>query len=104
VFTDDGVAYVGGAFVLKRPFEVGASWQGEHEGTVRVTSLDVSVAVPAGKYASCMETVEDGARTPGVKYVSTFCPGVGLVRLEVARGPNVARAELKSYGFPVVVR
>jgi hypothetical protein len=35
--------------------------------------------------------------------VSTYCPGVGMVRLEVFVPGGEAKAELKSYGAPVII-
>ena len=62
-----------------------------------------AVQVPAGSYASCLETVEEGGRPPGSRYETTYCPGVGMVLLVVKAGGSVARAELKSYGLPVKI-
>jgi hypothetical protein len=103
-FTPDGVAYDGGgAFVLKGPLAVGSSWPGEHGGTTKIASTDASIEVPAGHYASCVVTVEEGGRPPGSRYETTFCPGVGMVLLVVRAGGAEARAELKSYAAPVKI-
>lgn len=103
VFTPEGVAYEMGAFILKAPLDVGATWPGEHGGTTRVASVDASVKVTAGSYSSCVQTIEEGGRPPGSRYATTYCPGVGMVLLEVAAGGVEARAELKSYGAPVKI-
>jgi hypothetical protein len=104
VYAPDGVAYEGGgAYVLKAPLEVGATWAGEHGGTTRITRTDADVAGLAGRYAGCLETVEEGGRIEGARYASTYCPGVGMVLLEVTAGGDAARAELKSYGAPVAI-
>ena len=103
VFTPDGVAYDGGAFVLKAPLEVGSSWPGEHGGTTRVEKTDAAVKVAAGSYAQCVKTVEEGGRLQGSRYAATYCPGVGMVLLEVQAAGGEARAELKTYGFPVKI-
>jgi hypothetical protein len=103
VFTPQGVAYDGGAFILKAPLDVGASWPGEHGGTAKVVSIDASPKVVAGSYSSCVQTVEEGGRPQGSKYVTTYCPGVGMVLLEVHAAGAEARAELKSYGAPVKI-
>lgn len=103
VFTPDGVAYEGGAFILKGPMEVGTSWPGEHGGTTKITATEASVDVPAGSYASCVQTVEEGGRPPGARYETTYCPGVGMVLLVVRAGDSEARAELKSYAMPVKI-
>lgn len=103
VYLPDGVAYDGGAYILKAPVEVGTSWRGEHGGTTTIAATDVAVSVPAGSYTACVETVEEGGRSPGARYRTTYCPGVGMVLLVVAAGGNEARAELKSYGAPVKI-
>jgi hypothetical protein len=103
VFTPQGVAYDGGAFILKAPLDVGATWPGEHGGTTKVVSIDASPKVVAGSYSSCVQTVEEGGRPQGSKYVTTYCPGVGMVLLEVHAAGGEARAELKSYGAPVKI-
>ncbi|OJY15655.1 MAG: hypothetical protein BGO98_23550 [Myxococcales bacterium 68-20] len=103
VYLPDGVAYDGGAYILKAPVEVGTSWLGEHGGTTRIAATDVAVSVPAGSYAACVRTVEEGGRSPGARYETTYCPGVGMVLLVVAAGGHEARAELKSYGQPVKI-
>jgi hypothetical protein len=103
VFTREGVAYDGGAYVLKAPLDAGASWPGEHGGTTRIARTDAAPKVAAGSYSSCVETIEEGGRPQGSRYTTTFCPGVGIVLLEVAALGATARAELKSYGFPVKI-
>lgn len=105
VYRPDGVAYDGGAYILKTPLALGTSWPGEHGGTTRYTATDRSVTVPAGTFAACVETTEEGGRVKGVRFVSTYCPGVGLVLLDASsEGGEGARAELKSHGPAVDVR
>lgn len=103
VYTPEGVAYDGGAFILKGPLDVGAKWPGEHGGTTRVATADAAPKVPAGSYGSCVQTIEEGGRPQGSKYVTTYCPGVGMVLLEIVVTGGEARAELKSYGAPVKI-
>ncbi len=104
VYTPEGVAYDGGgAFILKAPLDVGATWPGEHGGTTRIVTVDASPKVPAGSYGSCIQTLEEGGRPPGSKYANTYCPGVGMVLLEIGVTGGEARAELKSYGAPVKI-
>jgi hypothetical protein len=102
-FAPDGVSYLGGAYILKAPAEVGSSWVGEHGGTTKIVATDASIEVPAGHYASCLRTVEEGGRPPGARYETTYCPGVGMVLLVVNAAGSEARAELKSYGAPFKV-
>lgn len=103
VYSPEGVAYDGGAFILKAPLDVGATWPGEHGGTTKVTRTDATPKVQAGAYAGCVETVEEGGRPQGSRYVTTYCPGVGMVLLEVVVKGGEAKAELKSYGMPVKI-
>ena len=103
VFSPEGIAYDTGAFILKAPVAVGTSWPGEHGGTTRIASIDAAPKVPAGTYGSCVQTIEEGGRPPGSKYVSTYCPGVGMVLLEIQVAAGEAKAELKSYGAPVKI-
>lgn len=104
VTTSAGISYDGGAFLLKTPLEVGASWAGEHGGTTRIEAMDADVTVPAGHFTGCLRTVEEGGRPPGSRYATTYCPGVGMVLLEVAANGASARAALKSHGPPVQIR
>lgn len=97
VYDESGVRYQDGAYLLKVPLEVGASWPGEHGGTTRITDTSRSVQVPAGRYEQCIETVEE----VGERYLNTYCPGVGLVRLEVSGARGQALVTLKHYGAPV---
>lgn len=103
VVTPDGVSYDGGAFLLKAPLDVGARWPGEHGGTTRVDATDAEATVPAGRFTGCVRTVEEGGRTPGARYATTYCPGVGMVLLEVSAGGAQARAALKSHGPPLKI-
>jgi hypothetical protein len=103
VIAPDSVGYDGGALILKGPAEVGTSWPGEHGGTTKIVSIDAAVDVPAGHYASCLVTVEEGGRLPGSRYETTYCPGIGMVLLVVRAGGSEARAELKSYGLPAKI-
>lgn len=104
VYTDGGVTYDTGVFILKAPLEVGTSWSGEHGGLAKIAATDASVEVPAGKYSGCVRTLEEGGALPPAKrYETTYCPGIGMVLLVVSAPVGQARAELKSYGKPVVI-
>ena len=103
VYSPEGVAYDTGAFILKAPLDVGATWPGEHGGTTRVASVDAAPKVAAGSYTGCVQTVEEGGRPPNSKFVTTYCPGVGMVLLQVQAAGGEAKAELKSYGAPVKI-
>lgn len=103
-YAADGVRVAGGgAYVLKLPLTMGASWPGEHGGTTRVIAVDAVAAVPAGQFTGCVQTLEERRGDQPARWATTFCPDTGIVLLEVASGANLERAELKSYGRPVVL-
>jgi hypothetical protein len=103
-YTPEGVVLSGqGAFVLKEPIALGTSWRGEHGGEARVSAVDVTVEVPAGRFSGCVQTMEERLGDQPVRYVATFCPEVGVVLLEAASRSSYERAELKSYGPPVQI-
>lgn len=104
VFEKDGVAYEGGAYLLKAPIEVGTSWPGEHGGTAKIAKTDASVTAGGKTYGSCVQTVEDGTRPPGARYTTTYCPGIGMVLFEVVTNAGDAMGELQSYGAPIAVQ
>jgi len=101
VYDAKGISYEGGAYVLQIPLAVGTSWSGEHGGTTRITSTDAQAAVPAGTYGSCIETVEEVV--PAARYTNVYCPGIGLVSVEVTTPRGSARIALKRYGKPVEI-
>jgi hypothetical protein len=94
----DGARHVSGGWMLHLPLEDGAVWDGEF-GEVRVTSASRSIAVPAGSFSNCVETVEADAER---RQTLVLCPGVGPVLMEVEEATEadvrVVRAELVSYG------
>lgn len=101
VYEKDGVAYEGGAYILKAPLEVGTSWPGEHGGSAQIAKTDLTMTAGGKTYGSCIQTVEDGTRPPGARYTTTYCPGVGMVLFEVVTNVGDARGELTSYGAPL---
>jgi hypothetical protein len=96
----EGIRLETGGWLLKAPLREGATFKGQF-GTVKVSSTDKSVVVPAGKYAGCVETVEESVAVQ--KRVTTvFCPDIGIVLLD-AEGTigddfGRERALLRSYG------
>lgn len=102
VYAPDGVAYEGGAYILKTPLDVGTSWPGEHGGQAKIVETDATAAAGDGKsYSSCIVVQEDGQRPPSSRYRTTYCPGVGMVLFEVVTNQGDARGELKYYGAPI---
>jgi len=103
-YTTEGVMLADtGAFVLKEPIERGATWRGEHGGQTQVIAVEVTIDVPAGQYTGCVQTLEERLGDRPVRFISTFCPDVGVVSLEAASGSGYERADLKSYAPPMEV-
>lgn len=101
-FEPGGVRSALGGYLLKLPLEQNAEWRGD-DGGVKVTNVNLSVDVPAGKFSGCIQTVEQaqlGAATR--KTTTVFCPGVGITVLEInaeQEGMSVLqRLSLKSFG------
>jgi hypothetical protein len=96
------IAHATGGFLLKEPLTVGATYKGDF-GTVRVTSVDKAVTLPAGAYTGCLETTEEAVSADGEKRtVTLFCPGVGIAQRETEAEQEGLRATeritLKSFG------
>lgn len=93
-----------GGIWLEEPLEVGHSFPGPF-GQTTIESLAQKVTVPAGTFEGCLVTVE---RSPAKIAESTYCPGVGLVRIVVegASDSDVTRvqSELTGYGPRVDLR
>lgn len=96
-FLPDGARLLTGGYLLKAPLELGAEWGGP-AGLVRVTAVDQVVQVPAGRFAGCLETTEGGARGSARSIVTTYCPGVGIVKFSADDGEREERFELESFG------
>lgn len=83
------------SFILKEPLDVDAAWAIEVsgggltlKGQAKITAKSAEVQAGAKKYQDCVVVEE---RFEGVgRHVSTYCPGTGLVRLEVFETANGA--------------
>ncbi len=101
----DGIYNESGHYVLKLPLVKGAEWSGQ-SGVVSVVRDGQTVETGAGKFVQCIVTREVTQGTVEVRSVeTTFCPNVGLVRLEVqALGETLTEVEvatLQYFGPPV---
>ncbi len=100
---EEGAKLTTGGWLLKTPLLVGARFPGE-TGPVEITRTGVTVSVPAGRFAGCIETVERGS---GATVRTVFCPKVGIavVEVEMLSTGQVQRelAELRSFGPRVEV-
>jgi hypothetical protein len=105
VYSAEGVRLDGpeGAFLLKEPIAVGASWSGQGGAVVRITSTTASVHTMAGDFDGCVETLEERPGASALRVTTTFCPALGMARLVAQRGVSSERAELKSYGAEVTI-
>ncbi len=101
-FEADGVRSGHGGYLLKLPLALNAQWTGD-DGQVRVSAVDQSVDVPAGKFSGCLQTVEQAQLGAATRKTTTmFCPGVGITVLEIEANEGgvsvLQRLTLKSFG------
>ena len=101
-FEPGGVRSAQGGYLLKAPLAANAEWQGD-DGRVKVTAINQNVDVPAGKFAGCIQTVEEAKLAAATRTTTTvFCPGVGITTLQIEgeqEGTSVLqRLSLKSFG------
>jgi hypothetical protein len=97
-FVADGVRLITGGYLLKTPLSNGTDWAGP-AGRVRVSAVEREVSVAAGHFVGCLETTETDARGQSPRsIVTTYCPGVGIVKFSVDDGERQERFELKSFG------
>ena len=80
-------------WVLQEPLEGGNTWvdPADLEHHWEIVSTTVSVTVPAGTYAGCLQVVEHWITGTGIPYTTTawLAPGVGTVRtLTAYTDPN----------------
>jgi hypothetical protein len=97
-----GLQLVSGGYLLLAPLKEGAEWLGDF-GKVRVTAVNRSSEVPAGRFSGCLETVEEIAAPEVKKRTRTlFCPDVGITEreteAEAAGQYALERIVLKSFG------
>jgi hypothetical protein len=104
LFADKSVSRVGGGMVLALPLREGAVFLGDHGGRTTIAETSANIDAPSGHYSGCLRTEEEPSLTYAAKVLTTFCPGVGIVRLEVVAPNGKEVLELQSYGDPVVIR
>ncbi len=93
-----GVRLLSGGYLLKAPLELGAEWAGA-SGRVRITSVAESVSVSAGRFEGCLVTTEgSGPDLAQRAIVTTYCPDVGIVSIQVDGDGGRERFELESFG------
>lgn len=102
---NDAILNDAGYYHIKLPISAGTTWPGS-SGTVRVINAHREIQVEAGNFSDCVETEEQTQATVEVRTTrSVYCPGIGLVSLEVEAesGGVVTRetAKLRYYGAKV---
>jgi hypothetical protein len=85
------------SYVLKLPLETGNRWRGAHQSWVEIRRTDAAVAVPAGNFTGCIETLETRGGDVPLTIAALFCPEVGLVQRDIASGKKTERLTLRSY-------
>jgi hypothetical protein len=94
----DGVRLLTGGHLLAPPLVLGAAWAGA-AGQVRIIDTERREDVPAGQFDDCLVTREEDTRTdPPRSIVTSYCPDVGIVRIEVDDTRQAERFELRSFG------
>lgn len=96
---ENRISQTTGGILLEEPIEAGHSFRGPF-GTVTITEVGQQVTVPAGTYAGCIVTVEEAADPPK-RATSTYCPGIGLVGMQVesfGEGAGLITTRLSYYG------
>jgi hypothetical protein len=77
----DGIQRVGaGTYLLRSPVALGSEWPAGLNTQARVTAVDQLLQTPAGSFESCVVVTELSADS-GRKVTTTYCPGVGPVRV-----------------------
>lgn len=78
----DGIQRVdGGTYLLRAPVALGSEWPAGLNTQARVSALDQLIQTPAGSFESCV-VVTELSTDSGRKVTTTYCPGVGPVRVD----------------------
>ena len=82
LLTAQGIARAGGdAYLLRAPIAAGSRWAAGPNTQARVAQVEQTVKTPAGEFEACVVVEEQNAES-GQEISTTYCPGVGPVRLE----------------------
>lgn len=96
---DNRISQTSGGILLETPLKKGHTFIGSF-GTVTIAETNQLVEVKAGTYAGCLTTVEEST-SPPKRSKSTYCPGIGLVVMEVesfGESAGLVRTELTYHG------
>jgi hypothetical protein len=78
----DGIQRVdSGKHLLHTPIALGSEWPAGLNTQARVSAVDQLLQTPAGNFESCVVVTELSADS-GRKVTTSYCPGVGPVRVE----------------------
>ena len=78
----DGIQRVdAGKYLLHAPIALGSEWPAGLNAQARVSAVEQLLQTPAGNFESCVVVTEFGGDS-GRKVMTTYCPGVGPVRVE----------------------
>lgn len=78
----DGIQRIdGGTYLLRAPVGPGSEWPASLDTQARVTAVGQLLQTPAGNFEDCVVVTESGGDS-GRKVTTTYCPGVGPVRVE----------------------
>lgn len=91
--TPEGIKRSSGAWLLRGPIEVHASWDLGGGRRAEITSVDASAETPAGNFAHCVEVSETGA--VGAHIRTVYCPDIGPVLVESSMQMLVARENVR---------
>lgn len=91
------------AFLLKLPLDEVNTWLGPHGGKTRIQATSLEATTSAGTFKACVKTLEERGGDAPLRIITTLCPDVGIVVLEVQSGGEVERAELVYFGPPIEI-
>lgn len=88
-----------GTYLLRLPITEGATWPAGPNASMSLARTRLSIKVKAGEFDGCVETVERRVGAVSGTLTTTFCPNVGIVRIETkgeaaARGKEAAPTEI----------
>ncbi len=79
----------GEAWVLRLPFEEGATWPGRGGRTARLVSMGLQVETRAGAFEDCVLVSETGGKLE-LEVRTVYCPRVGPVSVESTMRSNLS--------------
>jgi hypothetical protein len=93
------------AVLLKWPIVLGDTWDGAKGSKVEVTKVDAKITVEAGTFDGCVETTERIGGDAASVLITTFCPDVGPVSVDIrevnpppGEAPAQLSARLRAFG------